>query len=203
MTPCACLRRRADRHRPAGGDRRSALGAAQQSRGRRRTSPRCSPPGARRVCRSSISATIRSSPASPYAPHAPGHRFKPCAAPRDGETVIGKNANSAFVGAGLEGLLDELGATTLVLCGVADAEFGGGDRAARRQPRLSGLCRRRRLLGGRQGRSQRQALAGGGRACAVARPSPGRICAASSTPRPTLRAAATAKARQRRAAGKA
>ena len=57
-------------------------------------------------------------PASPYAPHGPGHRFKRCAAPLDGETVIGKNANSAFIGANLEGLLDELGATTLVLCGA-------------------------------------------------------------------------------------
>jgi nicotinamidase-related amidase len=57
-------------------------------------------------------------PGSPYAPHAPGHRFKPCAAPLDGETVIGKNANSAFAGTGLEGLLDELGVTTLVICGV-------------------------------------------------------------------------------------
>jgi nicotinamidase-related amidase len=57
-------------------------------------------------------------PGSPYAPDAPGHRFKPCATPLDGETVIGKNANSAFVGTGLEGLLDELGATTLVICGV-------------------------------------------------------------------------------------
>jgi nicotinamidase-related amidase len=57
-------------------------------------------------------------PASPYAPDGPGHRFKRCAAPLDGETVIGKNANSAFVGTDLEGLLDELDATTLVLCGV-------------------------------------------------------------------------------------
>jgi nicotinamidase-related amidase len=57
-------------------------------------------------------------PASPYAPHGPGHRFKRCAAPLDGETVIGKNTNSAFIGASLEGLLDELGATTLVLCGA-------------------------------------------------------------------------------------
>src|SRR5271168_1445204 len=57
-------------------------------------------------------------PGSPYAADAPGHRFKPCAAPLDGETVIGKNATSAFVGAGLEGRLDELGATTLVICGV-------------------------------------------------------------------------------------
>ena len=57
-------------------------------------------------------------PNSPYAPGAAGHGFKPCAAPFDGETVIGKNANSAFVGTSLEWLLDELGATTLVICGV-------------------------------------------------------------------------------------
>jgi nicotinamidase-related amidase len=57
-------------------------------------------------------------PNSPYAPHAPGHRFKSCAAPLDGEKVIGKNANSAFVGTSLEGLLDDIGATTLVMCGV-------------------------------------------------------------------------------------
>ena len=55
---------------------------------------------------------------SPYAPDAPGHGFKPCAAPLDGETVIGKNASSAFVGTDLEGVLDELGATTLVICGA-------------------------------------------------------------------------------------
>jgi nicotinamidase-related amidase len=58
---------------------------------------------------------------SPYTPGGPGHVFKPCAAPLDGETVIGKNANSAFVGTGLEGRLDELGATTLVICGVLTA----------------------------------------------------------------------------------
>ena len=57
-------------------------------------------------------------PASAYALNGPGHAFKPCAAPLEGETVIGKNANSAFVGTGLEGLLDEIGATTLVICGV-------------------------------------------------------------------------------------
>src|SRR5271156_6584201 len=66
------------------------------------------------------------------APDAPGHRFKPCAAPLDGETVIGRSAMSAFVGTGLEGLLDELGATTLVICGAltpsaveATARHGG------------------------------------------------------------------------------
>ncbi len=57
-------------------------------------------------------------PASPYAPHGPGHGFKLCAVPLAGETVVGKNANSAFVGTALESMLDELGATTLVLCGV-------------------------------------------------------------------------------------
>ena len=57
-------------------------------------------------------------PGSPYAPGSPGHRFKACATPLDGEPVVGKTANSAFIGAALEGMLDELGATTLVICGV-------------------------------------------------------------------------------------
>lgn len=57
-------------------------------------------------------------PGSPYAPGSPGHPFKPEAQPREGETVIGKNAHSAFVGTALEETLDALGATTLVLCGV-------------------------------------------------------------------------------------
>ena len=57
-------------------------------------------------------------PASPYAPHGPGHGFKPCAVPLAGETVVGKTANSAFIGTALECMLDDLGATTLVLCGV-------------------------------------------------------------------------------------
>jgi nicotinamidase-related amidase len=39
-------------------------------------------------------------------------------APLDGEIVIVRNAISAFVGADLEARLDELGATTLVLCGA-------------------------------------------------------------------------------------
>jgi nicotinamidase-related amidase len=38
--------------------------------------------------------------------------------PLDGEIVIVRNATSAFVGADLEAKLDELGATTLVLCGT-------------------------------------------------------------------------------------
>jgi nicotinamidase-related amidase len=38
--------------------------------------------------------------------------------PLDGEIVIVRKATSAFVGADLEAKLDELGATTLVLCGT-------------------------------------------------------------------------------------
>jgi nicotinamidase-related amidase len=56
--------------------------------------------------------------ASPYRPDAPGHAFKAEAAPRPGETVIGKSGNSAFVGTPLEEALDAIGATTLVVCGV-------------------------------------------------------------------------------------
>jgi nicotinamidase-related amidase len=38
--------------------------------------------------------------------------------PLDGEIVIVRSATSAFVGADLEARLDELGATTLILCGA-------------------------------------------------------------------------------------
>jgi nicotinamidase-related amidase len=55
---------------------------------------------------------------SPYRPDGPGHSFKPDAQPLPGETVIGKSANSAFVGTRLEEALDCIGATTLVVCGV-------------------------------------------------------------------------------------
>src|SRR5687768_14385321 len=41
-------------------------------------------------------------PRSPYRPGTPGHAFKPEAAPREDEPVVPKNANSAFVGTGLE-----------------------------------------------------------------------------------------------------
>ena len=57
-------------------------------------------------------------PASPYCPNSPGHAFKLAVQPLAGETIIGKSANSAFVGTRLEEALDEIGATTLVMCGV-------------------------------------------------------------------------------------
>jgi nicotinamidase-related amidase len=57
-------------------------------------------------------------PGSPYTPDTPGHPFKPESMPLPGETVIGKNANSAFVSTSLEAKLGEMGATTLAVCGV-------------------------------------------------------------------------------------
>ena len=41
--------------------------------------------------------------------------------PSDGEAVVAAGAPSAFAGTGLEGLLDDSGATTLVLCGALAA----------------------------------------------------------------------------------
>jgi nicotinamidase-related amidase len=55
---------------------------------------------------------------SPHFPDTPGHAFLPQARPREGETIIGKSANSAFVATDLEAALDRLDATTLVVCGV-------------------------------------------------------------------------------------
>lgn len=57
-------------------------------------------------------------PYSPYRPGAPGHRFKELAQPLAEERVVAKHANSAFVGTRLEDILDEIGATTLVVCGA-------------------------------------------------------------------------------------
>jgi nicotinamidase-related amidase len=58
-------------------------------------------------------------PGSPYTPNTPGHPFKPEAMPMPGETVIGKNANSAFVNTALDDKLTAMGTTTLVVCGVS------------------------------------------------------------------------------------
>ena len=57
-------------------------------------------------------------PGSPYAPGGAGHAFKPEVLPVPGETVIGKQAHSAFVGTELEEHLNSAGITTLVVCGV-------------------------------------------------------------------------------------
>jgi nicotinamidase-related amidase len=57
-------------------------------------------------------------PNSPYRPGQPGNGFKPQAAPLTGETVIAKQANSAFVGTDLEKRLRSGGHETLVIAGV-------------------------------------------------------------------------------------
>lgn len=59
-----------------------------------------------------------SSPASPFAPGAPGHAFKEAAQPLPGETVIDKWGHSAFVGTDLEARLREAGQNTLVIAGL-------------------------------------------------------------------------------------
>ena len=57
-------------------------------------------------------------PRSPYRAGQALHAFKPEAMPRPGEDVVAKSSGSAFVGTGLEALLEARGATTLVVCGV-------------------------------------------------------------------------------------
>src|SRR5579872_7063064 len=56
-------------------------------------------------------------PDSHYRPSQPGNEFKPEAVPRDGETVIIKQTNSAFIGTDLEARLRSAGQTVLVIAG--------------------------------------------------------------------------------------
>jgi nicotinamidase-related amidase len=57
-------------------------------------------------------------PQSTYRPGQRGAEFKPEAAPRDGERVIEKRTNSAFIGTTLEGDLRTLNAAPVVIAGV-------------------------------------------------------------------------------------
>lgn len=57
-------------------------------------------------------------PASYYRPGQPGNDFKPEAQPLEGETVVRKKTNSAFIGTGLESRLREAGHFVLVIAGV-------------------------------------------------------------------------------------
>jgi isochorismate hydrolase len=50
--------------------------------------------------------------------HVGRQTIAPAIPPLDGEIVVVRNATSAFAGADLEARLDDLGATTLVLCGA-------------------------------------------------------------------------------------
>jgi nicotinamidase-related amidase len=122
--------------------------------------------------------------------------------PLEGEIIIVRNAASAFVGADLEARLDELGATTLVLCGALATH--ALEASARHAGDLgyqvfivADACRaadtvdlRGRLWPAEEVRALSLAHLKGETATIVDAAT-------------ALRAAATAKARQRRAAGRA
>jgi len=57
-------------------------------------------------------------PDSTYRPGGPGHAFKPEAAPKDGEKVIPKKVQSAFVDGAMGNHLRQTGSDHLVVCGV-------------------------------------------------------------------------------------
>jgi len=57
-------------------------------------------------------------PQSILRPGEPGNEIKPEAQPRQGEPVIGKHVNSAFIGTGLEQRLREAGQDTVVCVGL-------------------------------------------------------------------------------------
>jgi nicotinamidase-related amidase len=56
-------------------------------------------------------------PGSPLAQGHPGHAFKDEAPPLEGEPILTKNVNSAFIGTGLQVLLDQRGIRTVVFAG--------------------------------------------------------------------------------------
>ena len=57
-------------------------------------------------------------PGSHYRPGQPGNEFKPEARPLDGEVVIRKRTNSAFIGTDLEARLRQAGQKMLIVTGV-------------------------------------------------------------------------------------
>jgi nicotinamidase-related amidase len=58
-------------------------------------------------------------PGSTLAPGAPGNAFRPGFGPAEGEQLITKSVNSAFIGTDLEALLKELGARHVVTFGIS------------------------------------------------------------------------------------
>ena len=130
-----------------------------------------------------------------------GARFVPAIPPLEREIVIVRNAASAFVDADLEARLEQLGATTLVLCGVLAAH--GLEATARHAADLgyqvfvvADACQAADTIDLRG----RVWPAEDVRALALARLKDETATIVDVAT--TLRAAATAKARQRRAAGR-
>jgi nicotinamidase-related amidase len=59
-----------------------------------------------------------SEPSSPHRPARENLSLPSETHPRQGEAILGRSADSAFIGTDLETLLDDFGATTLVVCGI-------------------------------------------------------------------------------------
>lgn len=57
-------------------------------------------------------------PDSPYSPGKPSHAFKPEVAPLEHETIIEKQTSNAFIGTDLMTVLEEIGSSELIMCGV-------------------------------------------------------------------------------------
>ena len=57
-------------------------------------------------------------PSSPYAPEKATNSFKSEVAPLDHETIVEKRTNNAFIGTDLMQVLEEIGSSELVICGV-------------------------------------------------------------------------------------
>lgn len=53
-----------------------------------------------------------------YRPNQEGFEFKSAVQPQNGETIITKNTNNAFIGTELEAILSRSGISTVVICGV-------------------------------------------------------------------------------------
>ncbi len=63
----------------------------------------------------------KGTPPSPLTPGKPGHEFKDIVQPAEGEPVVEKDTNSAFIGTPLHRMLQDSGVTDLVLVGLTTA----------------------------------------------------------------------------------
>jgi nicotinamidase-related amidase len=52
-------------------------------------------------------------------PGQPGHAFRPGLEPGEGEAIVGKSVNSAFIGTDLDLRLRRMGAETVLVCGIS------------------------------------------------------------------------------------
>ena len=97
----------------------AALAAALERRVSMPTALLCSTRGARRADRSSMSAMIRFSPARRSRRARPETHFRPGFEPLEGEPLVTKSVNSAFIGTDLDLRLKRLGAKHVVTFGIS------------------------------------------------------------------------------------